>query len=82
MKILTITARRWEGAYEGDWELYDRDHILTQVTRLKDARQQIIDLFGDGRSKDFPRWLGHQNCVNTVVVAVQETTTHLTRPGR
>lgn len=43
MKILTITARRWEGAYEGGWELYDGDHILTQVTRLNDARQQVID---------------------------------------
>ena len=39
-------------------------------------------LFGYGRSKDFPRWLGHQNCVNTVVGPVQETTTHLTRQGR
>ena len=31
MKILTITARHWEEAYEGEWELYDGDHILTQV---------------------------------------------------
>lgn len=45
MKILTITARRWEGAYEGGWELYDGDHILTQVTRLKDARQQASTIW-------------------------------------
>ena len=43
MKILTITARRWEGAYEGGWELYDGDHILTQVARLEDACQQVTD---------------------------------------
>lgn len=43
MKILLIAARRWEGAYEGGWELYDGDHRLTQVARLKDARQQVID---------------------------------------
>ena len=43
MKILTITARRWEGAYEGGGELYDGDHILTQVARLEAARQQVID---------------------------------------
>ena len=41
MKILTITARRWEGAYEGGWELYDRDHILTQVTRLGPVRKLL-----------------------------------------
>ena len=43
MKILTITARRCEGAYEVGCELYDGDHILTQVARLEDARQQVID---------------------------------------
>ena len=43
MKILTITARRWEGDYEGGWERYDGDHILTQVVHLEDARQQVID---------------------------------------
>lgn len=43
MKILAITARRWEGAYEESWELYEGDLILTQVARLEDARQQVID---------------------------------------
>lgn len=43
MKILAITARRWEGTYGGGWELYDEDLILTQVARLEDARQQVID---------------------------------------
>jgi toxin-antitoxin system, antitoxin component, hicB family len=46
MKTLTITARPWEGAYEGGWELYDGDHVLTQVARLEDARQQVIDYLG------------------------------------
>ena len=43
MKILAITARRWEGTYGGGWELYDGDLILTQVARLEVARQQVID---------------------------------------
>ena len=46
MKILTITARRWENAYEGEWELYDRDHLPTEVARPEDARQQVIDYLG------------------------------------
>lgn len=82
MKILTITARRWEGAYEGGWELYDGGPH-TDAGRSPGGRTPAGHrLFRYGRSKDFPRWLGHQNCVNTVVGAVQETTTHLTRPGR
>ena len=39
MKILTIAARRWEGAYEGCWELCNGVQILTQVARLEDATQ-------------------------------------------
>lgn len=43
MTTLPITARRWEGKHEGGWELLNGDYALTQVRRLSDARQQVVD---------------------------------------
>lgn len=43
MTKLIVTARRWDSKLGGGWELLDGDHAMTQVRRLSDARQQVID---------------------------------------
>lgn len=43
MTKLIITAQRWDSKLGGGWELLDGDHAMTQVRRLSDARQQVID---------------------------------------
>lgn len=39
MTEVRITARRWSGG----WELWHEEECWTQVARLADARQQVID---------------------------------------
>ena len=43
MTKLIVTAQRWDSKLGGGWELLDGDHAMTQVRRLSDARQQVID---------------------------------------
>ena len=43
MTQLIVTAQRWDSKLGGGWELLDGDHAMTQVRRLSDARQQVID---------------------------------------
>ena len=43
MTKLIVTAQRWDSKLGGGWELQDGDHAMTQVRRLSDARQQVID---------------------------------------
>ena len=39
MNAVTITARPWKRG----WELWNGDDVWTQVKRLRNARQQVID---------------------------------------
>ena len=43
MTKLIVTAQVWDSKLGGGWELLDGDHAMTQVRRLSDARQQVID---------------------------------------
>lgn len=43
MTKLIVTAQRWDSKLGGGWELLDGDHAMTQVRRLSDAHQQVID---------------------------------------
>ena len=43
MTSIIVTAQRWESKLGGGWELLNGDHAMTQVRRLSDARQQVID---------------------------------------
>ena len=43
MTRIIVTAQRWESKLGGGWELLNGDHAMTQVRRLSDARQQVID---------------------------------------
>ena len=43
MTSVIVTAQRWESKLGGGWELLNGDHAMTQVRRLSDARQQVID---------------------------------------
>ena len=43
MTSIIVTAQRWESKLGGGWELLNGGHAMTQVRRLSDARQQVID---------------------------------------
>ena len=43
MTSIIVTAQRWESKLGGGWELLNGDHAMTQVHRLSDARQQVVD---------------------------------------
>ncbi len=43
MTSIIVTAPRWARKRGGGWELLNGDHAMTQVRRLSNARQQVID---------------------------------------
>lgn len=67
MTRLIVTARRWESKLGGGWELLDGNYVMTQVRRLSDARQQVIDYL-DTINPDIP----HEDWDITIVPAIPQ----------
>ena len=67
MTRLIVTARRWESKLGGGWELLDGNYAMTQVRRLSDARQQVIDNL-DTINPDVP----HEDWDITIVPAIPQ----------